>query len=135
MRYYLFLILLFLVVFPKVFSQVKPRKLPVIINHPSLNLYAPYISVDGNALVFISDNAEDFVLTLFYTSKENADWKEPVALPKIINSRLNFLRGVAFRKFIDRRVRQFDQQRNRFAVRVAWRGRRGTSNGCVARGC
>ncbi|MBL0741695.1 PD40 domain-containing protein [Chryseolinea lacunae] len=73
-------------------AQAKTRRLPGIINHPSLNLYSPYISHDGNALLFISDNGEDGALALFYTSREN-DWTEPVAVPKNVFHRLTFLRG------------------------------------------
>jgi hypothetical protein len=74
-------------------SQAKVRRLSAMINHPSLNLYAPFISTDANAIVFISDNAEDNALTPFFSFRENADWKEPQVLPKIIHTRMNFLRG------------------------------------------
>jgi hypothetical protein len=74
-------------------SQAKVRKLSTIINHPSLNLFAPYVSADANALVFLSDNGEDHALTPYYTFRENADWKEPQMLPKNIHTRLNFIRG------------------------------------------
>lgn len=77
-----------------IWGQAKTRRLPSIINHPSLNLYAPYISFDGNALLFISDDGEDQTLTVFYTSRES-DWTEPAVLPKNINHRLVFLRGYA----------------------------------------
>ncbi len=77
------------------YSQAKFRKLPSSINHPALNLYTPFISADGNALVFISDNAEDHVLTPFFSYRGTADWSEPKELPKTIYSRLNFLRGFA----------------------------------------
>lgn len=76
-------------------GQARVRKLSTIINHPSLNLFAPYISSDANALVFLSDNAEDHVLTPFYSFRDKADWKEPQLLPKTIHTRLNFLRGYA----------------------------------------
>lgn len=72
-------------------SQAKTRKLSQIINHPSLNVAAPYLSADGNAIVFVSDNAEE--PSPFYTSRDGGDWKEPQLLPKTIHSRLNFLRG------------------------------------------
>ncbi len=75
-----------------VFSQAKTRRLPGVINHPSLNLYAPYISHDGNALLFVSNNGEDGALVVSYTSREN-DWIEPVELPKNINNRLTFIKG------------------------------------------
>src|SRR5688572_26179719 len=74
-------------------GQARIRKLSTIINHPSLNIYAPYVSADANALIFLSDNAEDNAPTPFYSFRQNADWKEPQVLPKNINTRLNFLRG------------------------------------------
>jgi outer membrane protein OmpA-like peptidoglycan-associated protein len=76
-------------------AQTKTRKLSTSINHPSLNLYAPYISADANAMVFISDNAEDQVLTPFFTFREASDWRAPQMLPKPLHSRVNFLRGYA----------------------------------------
>lgn len=77
------------------FGQAKTRKLPNIINHPSLNIYSPFISASGNALIFVSDNAEDGVLTPFFSMKENADWKQPQVLPKSVYTRLNFISGYA----------------------------------------
>src|SRR5688572_7165702 len=73
-------------------GQAKTRRLPGIINHPSLNLYAPFVSHDGNALLFVSDNGEDGALTVSYTSREN-DWSEPVELSKNVNHRLIYLKG------------------------------------------
>lgn len=77
------------------FAQAKVRRLPNTINHPSFNAYVPYLSADANAIVFLSDNAEDNMLAPFYTTRDNADWKEPQLLPKSIYTRLNFLRGFA----------------------------------------
>ena len=73
-------------------AQAKTRRLPGIINHPSRNCYAPYISFDGNALLFVSNDGEDGTLTVSYTTRET-DWVEPVALPKNVNHRLVYLRG------------------------------------------
>jgi len=75
-------------------GQAKTRRLPGVINRPSLNLYAPYISFDGNALLFVSDDGEDNTLTVSYTSRET-DWSEPVTLPKNVNHRLIYMRGFA----------------------------------------
>ena len=75
-------------------GQAKTRRLPGIINHPSINVQAPYISHDGNALLFVSDMGEDGALIVAYTSREN-DWVEPVELPKTINNRSVFLKGFA----------------------------------------
>ncbi len=74
------------------FSQSATRRLPSSINHPSLNLYAPYISNDGNALLYISDSGEDGALTLNYSYRES-DWSPPMVIPKTINHRITFLRG------------------------------------------
>jgi hypothetical protein len=74
-------------------AQAKTKKLPNNINHPSINVYAPYMSFDANALIFLSDNTEDNIPTMVYSIKENADWIDPVVAPKQINTRLNFLRG------------------------------------------
>lgn len=74
-------------------GQAKIRKLSTIINHPSINVFAPFISTDANALVFLSDNAEDRMLTPFFSFRVRGDWQEPQVLPKLINTRLNFLRG------------------------------------------
>lgn len=77
-------------------GQAKLRKLPVTINHPAINVSSPYISLDGNTLVYISDNADENALTMFYTTKKDAvNWKEPVMMPRHVNSRLNLLRGFA----------------------------------------
>jgi len=75
-------------------GQAKTRRLPSIINHPSLDVFAPYMSADGNALLFLSTNGQDGALVLSYTSREN-DWIEPIEVPKTINTRLNFMRGYA----------------------------------------
>src|SRR6187399_327973 len=77
-----------------VFGQAKVRKLPSSINHPSLSLFAPYISFDGNALLFLSNSGQDGALALSYTSRES-DWSPPMEIPKTLTSRLNFLKGYA----------------------------------------
>ncbi len=75
-------------------AQQPVRRLPGIINHPSINLFAPFMSMDGNAIVFISDNGREGEYSISYTSRET-DWVAPVELPKHINTRLNFTRGYA----------------------------------------
>jgi hypothetical protein len=77
-----------------IIAQAKTRRLPGIINHPSRNCYAPYLSFDGNALLFVSNDGEDGTLTVSYTTRES-DWIEPVILPKNINHRLVYLKGFA----------------------------------------
>lgn len=76
------------------FSQATRRRLPSSVNHPAINNYAPYMSLDGDALVFISDNAEDYALTPFFTSRSpRSDWKQPAELPKTIHTRLSYVWG------------------------------------------
>lgn len=95
MRMKLVVTVLFFVVFfgGDAKGQAKLRKMSSTINHPSLNVFAPYVSADANAIVFLSDNAEDHALTPFFSFRENADWQEPQVLPKNVYTRLNFLRG------------------------------------------
>jgi hypothetical protein len=94
MRKSAFLLVLLHVCFLYAAGQAKTRRLPGIINHPSLNVYAPYISHDGNALLFVTDMGEDGSLIVAYTSREN-DWVEPVELPKTVNNKSSFLKGFA----------------------------------------
>ena len=79
----------------QLFGQARLRKLPYTINRGSVNNYAPYISLDGNSLVYTSNMAEDDALTMVYTVREGVTWKEPVIVPKPINTRSNFLKGHA----------------------------------------
>ena len=89
-------LLLLLLPFANCLGQTKLRKLPATINHPAINVSAPYISLDGNSLVFVCDNSDENQLTLFYSTKKDAvNWKDPVMMPKTVNNRLTFLRGFA----------------------------------------
>lgn len=74
------------------FSQAKIRRLPNSINNPAINVFAPFISMDGSAILFTSDYADDGTL-VYYSQRESGDWKQPVELPKHLNSKLNFLKG------------------------------------------
>lgn len=76
-------------------AQAPIRKLPQTINRPNVNITAPFISLDGNTLVFISDYAEDNEPTVYYAKRDGANWKEPKMLPKHINNTLNYTRGYA----------------------------------------
>jgi hypothetical protein len=92
MRNLIFLI--FSLLFSNTVAQQPVRRLPSSINHPSLNLFAPFISADGNALLFISNSGQDGAMTVSYTARDQ-DWTPPVELPKQLNSRLNFNPGYA----------------------------------------
>ncbi|MEJ0031172.1 MAG: hypothetical protein WDO15_12695 [Bacteroidota bacterium] len=75
-------------------GQNKINRFGQPINHPSLNVSSPYMSLEGNSMLFVSDNSEDNIPTVFYSAKPDAvNWKEPIPLPKTLNGRLNFLRG------------------------------------------
>jgi Tol biopolymer transport system component len=74
------------------FSQAKIRRLPNAINNPSINVFAPFICLDGSSILFTSDYADDGTL-VYYSQRESGDWKQPIELPKHLNSRLNFLKG------------------------------------------
>jgi hypothetical protein len=93
MRYLLSTLLIMTVSTMHMCGQAKMRKLSSSINHPSLNLYAPFINTDANAMVFLSDNTEDRLPAPFFTVREATDWRDPAMLPKTVHSRLNFLRG------------------------------------------
>lgn len=94
MRKLLFALSLLCCLIGQTHGQAKVRRLPSIINHPSLDLFAPYISSDGNALLFIANTGQDGALTLSYTSRET-DWTPPVEMPRHVTSRLNFMKGYA----------------------------------------
>jgi hypothetical protein len=74
------------------YSQPKTRRFPNSINNPSINVYAPFISLDGSMILFTSDYAELDPL-VYYSLREPGDWKQPVELPKHLNTKLNFLKG------------------------------------------
>lgn len=87
------LVLWFVLSASAVAGQTKTRKMASNLNHPAINNYAPYISLDGNSMVYIADLAEDHELTLAYTTRQGVNWKDPVMLPKVVNNRLNYLKG------------------------------------------
>lgn len=75
-------------------GQQRIVKMPPPVNRPAVNNSAPYISLEGRSLLFVSDNTEDNIPSVFYSSTaDGANWKEPVLLSKSINSKLNYLRG------------------------------------------
>ena len=51
----------------QLFGQAKLRKMPYVINRSSVNNYAPYISLDGNTLVYTATLAEDDGRTMAYS--------------------------------------------------------------------
>lgn len=75
------------------FSQAKIRRLPNSINNPGINIFAPFISLDGSSILFTSDYADDNGTLVYYSQRESGDWKQPVELPKHLNTRLNLVKG------------------------------------------
>ncbi len=90
----LFVIVCLLLVAHFAVSQAPVRKLSNVINHPSINVTAPFISFDGGSILFTSDYADEGTL-VYFSQREGGDWKKPVELPKHLNSRLNFSKGYA----------------------------------------
>lgn len=72
------------------FGQAAMRRLPQNINRPTINLSAPFISLDGSTLLFTSDYIGEDEPAVFVTKKEGANWTEPKELARHINARLNF---------------------------------------------
>lgn len=78
------------------FSQPKPtRKMPHPLNQPFYNSFAPYISFDGNSILFLNDYTDDGNLALYYSKRTGADWAQPALLPKNFNSKVNYIKGFA----------------------------------------
>ncbi len=75
------------------FSQAKIRRLPNSINNPAINVFAPFISLDGVSILFTSDFVSDEGALVYYSQREDGDWKQPVELPKHLNTKLNLQKG------------------------------------------
>lgn len=76
------------------FSQPRSvRKMPHPLNQPSFSSFAPYISFDGNTIVFLTDYTDDGTLALQYSKRIGADWTEPQSQPRNFSSKLNFISG------------------------------------------
>jgi hypothetical protein len=73
-------------------AQPQQRKVSTTINNPAINVFAPFISLDGSTLLYTSDYA-DLDPLVYYSQRGAGDWKDPVELPKFISSKLNFLKG------------------------------------------
>ncbi len=78
-----------------VFGQASVRPLPMNINRPSLNLYAPYISGDGETLVYLSDYTDDGHHSMYWTTRKGvAEWADGKEVNRLINRpTLNFRGG------------------------------------------
>lgn len=76
-------------------GQTEVRPLPININRPSMNLFAPYISGDGETLVYLSDYADDGHHTMYWTTRKGiSEWHDGREINKLVNRpTLNFRGG------------------------------------------
>ncbi len=76
------------------FSQPRSvRKLSHPLNQPTFSAYSPFISLDGNSIIFLNDYTDDGTLALQYSKRVGADWSEPTTLHKKFSWPLNFIRS------------------------------------------
>ncbi len=76
-------------------SQSSVRPLPMNINRPSLNLYAPFISGDGETMVYLSDYTDDGHHSMYWTTRKGvSEWEDGKEITRLINRpTLNFRGG------------------------------------------
>lgn len=76
-------------------GQDEIKKLPPNINHPSLNLFVPVISGDGETIVYQSDYSDDGFHTMYFTTKKSvSSWNDGVEVSKNVNRpTLNYYGG------------------------------------------
>ena len=77
------------------FGQAKQRLLPSNINQPSINYFAPFISGDGQSMIYLSDYTDDGHHSMRYATKKTVStWNDAVEVTKLINRpTLNFRGG------------------------------------------
>lgn len=85
-------IVCFSLFFLTAFSQASIRKLSTSVNNPSINVTAPFISLDGSTILFTSDYTDN-ESAVFVSQREAGDWKQPVELSKQFNTKSSFLKG------------------------------------------
>ncbi len=91
-KYSILFILLLITHLGKAQSQI--RKLPSNINLPSVNLYAPAVSGDGESMIYLSDYSDDGSHIMYYVTKKSvSSWNEPVEVTKLINKPFLNYRG------------------------------------------
>ncbi len=86
---------LFLTFLISAFAQTNVRPLPTNINRPSLNLFAPFISGDGETLIYLSDYTDDGHHFMYWTTRRGvAEWTDGKEINRLINRPgLNFRGG------------------------------------------
>lgn len=80
---------------PNLFAQSDKRTLPGNINQPSVNLYAPALSGNGQSIVYLSDYSDDGYHTMYFSVKRSiSSWNDPVEVNKYVNNpKLNYRGG------------------------------------------
>ncbi|ELR70725.1 hypothetical protein C900_03498 [Fulvivirga imtechensis AK7] len=79
-------VLISLIGFVNIQAQDELRKLPSNINRASINLYAPFISGDGQTLVYLSDYTDDGHHSMRWTTKKTVStWNDELEITKLIN--------------------------------------------------
>lgn len=75
-------------------AQKTIRELPKNINQPSVNLYAPFISGDGQSMVYLSDYTDDGHHVMYFATKKSVStWNDGVEIDKVINRPTHNFRG------------------------------------------
>lgn len=86
MYFRLWALLATLFFFSDVKAQQKLRKLPPNINRPSINLYAPFISGDGQTIVYLSDYTDDGHHAMRWSTRKTiTTWNDELEVNRLIN--------------------------------------------------
>jgi hypothetical protein len=93
MRRLFFPLILLMISVTVVSAQQKIRKLPPSINHPAMDIFAPFISLDGTSLLFMSPYGLEREPIIYYSQRARGDWRAPVELPKHLNNKLTLLKA------------------------------------------
>ncbi len=77
------------------YAQTQLKSLPSNINRPSINLYAPFISGDGQTIIYLSDYTDDGHHSMHWATKRTVStWNDGKEINKLINRpTLNFRGG------------------------------------------
>lgn len=95
MRYSLFKISCLLLISFIAQAQTELKLLPPNINQPSINNYAPFISGDGQTIIYLSDYTDDGHHSMHWATKKTVStWNDGKEINKLINRpTLNFRGG------------------------------------------
>lgn len=70
----------------KAVAQDEIRKLPPNINRPSIDLYSPFISGDGQTIIFLTNYTDDGNLSMRWATKRSVStWNDELEVTKLIN--------------------------------------------------